>query len=116
MPMIKKRDMMMQVVLMIVTLGIYSIYWFYQTSVEMKAITKNEDASPTLWTVLLFIPFGCFYSFYCHGEIYEKISLDKINRWFIFILWLFFPAGVWFIVQSDLNKLASQSVPTNSVG
>lgn len=112
MPIVKERNMWVQVLLMIVTFGLYAIYWFYQTSVEMRAITKDADASPSLWTVLLFVPFGCFYSFYCHGRIYEKISADRINRWFIFILWLFFPAGTWFIVQSDLNRIARQSAPT----
>ncbi len=112
MPIVKERNMLVQVLLMVVTLGIYSIYWFYQTSTEMKAITKDSEASPTLWTILLFVPFGCLYSFYCHGEIYEKISADKINRWFIFILWVLFPAGTWFIVQTDLNKIARQSAPS----
>ena len=33
--MIKRRNMGMQVILMIITLGIYGIYWFYVTSKEM---------------------------------------------------------------------------------
>ncbi len=41
--MIKQRNMWMQVVLMIVTLGIYSIYWFYVTSRESDiAHSLNE--------------------------------------------------------------------------
>ncbi|MBC7419614.1 MAG: DUF4234 domain-containing protein [Bdellovibrio sp.] len=115
MPIVKYRNMWLQILLMIVTFGTYSIYWFYVTCEELKALTKDEKASPTLWTILLFVPFGCFYSFYCQGELYEKISLDKINRWFIFLLWLFFPVGTWFIIQTDLNKLAKQSAPTTVV-
>ena len=32
---IKKRNMVMQVVLMIITLGIYAIYWYYSTLKEL---------------------------------------------------------------------------------
>ncbi len=55
---IKYRNMILQVLLMIVTCGFYSFYWFYQVTRELKDDTRNEDASPGLWTVLLFIPFG----------------------------------------------------------
>ena len=49
--MIKQRNMVMQVILMIITLGIYGIYWFYVTSKEMVEY-KRLDGSPGLWTVL----------------------------------------------------------------
>ena len=49
--MIKQRNMGMQVLLMIITLGIYGIYWFYVTSKEMVEY-KRLDGSPGLWTVL----------------------------------------------------------------
>ena len=49
--MIKRRNMWMQVLLMVITLGIYAIYWFYVTSKEMIEY-KNLDGSASLWTVL----------------------------------------------------------------
>ena len=49
--MIKQRNMGMQVLLMIITLGIYGIYWFYVTSNEMVEY-KRLDGSPGLWTAL----------------------------------------------------------------
>ena len=33
--MIKQRNMAMQVVLMVITLGLYGIYWFYVTTKEI---------------------------------------------------------------------------------
>ena len=48
--MIKRRNMWMQVLLMVITLGIYAIYWFYVTSKEMIEY-KNLDGSASLWTV-----------------------------------------------------------------
>jgi hypothetical protein len=104
--MVKQRNMLAQVGLMIITLGIYAIYWFYQTACELKALANDEAASPGLWTVLLFIPFGGLYSYYKYGELYEKITPDNFNRWLLWILWLFFSPAVWFIVQTHLNSRA----------
>jgi Domain of unknown function (DUF4234) len=103
---IKKRNMAAQVFLAIITLGIYSIYWFYQVSVEMKELANDTQASPALWTVLLFIPLGGFYSYYKFSEIYEKVSAEHFNKWLLFVLYLVFCPAVWFIVQTDLNKRA----------
>jgi hypothetical protein len=103
---IKNRNMIVQVILTIITLGIYTIYWFYQISMEMKNIANDTYASPALWTVLLFIPFGAFYSYYKFSELYERISVEKFNRWLLFVLYLVFSPAVWFIVQTDLNKRA----------
>ncbi|KAB2879969.1 DUF4234 domain-containing protein [bacterium] len=110
---VKKRNMVAQVFLVIITLGIYAIYWFYQTASELKGIANDPEASPGLWTVLLFIPFGAFYSYYKYGELYEKVSTEKMNRWLLFVLWLVFSPAVWFLVQMDLNKRAE--IPATSV-
>lgn len=105
---VKNRNMVAQIGLMIITLGLYSIYWFYSTSEELKYLGKDQNASPALWTVLLFIPFGCFYSWFKYTELYEKVSSDKLNMWILFILWIVFCPAVWFIVQTELNKKAMQ--------
>ena len=106
--MIKKRNMIGQVGLMIITFGIYSIYWFYKISEEMAYVGKDTQASPALWTVFLFIPFANFWSYYKFSELYEKISSDKFNKWLLFVLWLLFSPAVWFIVQTEMNKKADQ--------
>jgi hypothetical protein len=100
---IKYRNMGVQILLMIVTFGLYGIYWFYQTASELKIVAKDEKASPTLWTILMFIPFGILYSHFKYAELYEKVGTEKINRWILFILWFFFSPAIWFLVQKDLN-------------
>jgi hypothetical protein len=105
---VKNRNMLAQVGLMIITLGIYAIYWFYSTAEELKFLGKDQNASPALWTVLLFIPFGGFYSCYKYSELYEKVSSDSLNMWILFLLWIVFSPAVWFIVQTELNKRAAQ--------
>lgn len=107
--MVKKRNMIGQVGLMIITLGIYSIYWFYKISEEMKFVGKDADASPALWTVLLFIPIANIWSYYKFSELYEKVSSDNFNKWLLFVLWLVFSPAVWFIVQTEMNKKADQT-------
>ena len=74
--MIKKRNMLGQIGLIIITFGIYGIYWFYKISEEMKYVGKDMEASPALWTVLLFVPFAGLWSYYKFSELYEKVSPD----------------------------------------
>ena len=97
---------MVQVFLFVITIGIYGIYWFYQTTVEMKNLAKDDEVSPALWTVLLFVPFAWFYSHYKYSELFEDIADDHLNKWILFLLWIVFCPAVWFIVQTDLNKKA----------
>ena len=108
---IKYRNMILQVILMVVTLGIYGIYWYYQTASELKALAKDPNAAPTLWTVFLFIPFANIYAYYKHSELYEKVSGEHLNRWILFLLWIVFSPAVWFIVQMELNKRATVGRP-----
>lgn len=112
---VKYRDMWLQVFIFIITLGIYSIYWFYVTAVEMKGLARDNNAEPGLWTVLLFVPFANLYSYYKHGELYEKISSEHLNRWILFILWIVFSPAVWIIVQSELNRKATFNLPVQPV-
>lgn len=106
--MIKKRNMITQIILMVITFGFYWFYWFYQTAKEMKHITQDADAAPVLWLVLMFVPMGAFYSFFKYAELYEKICTEKLNKWVIFLLALVFYPAVWFLVQTDLNALAEK--------
>jgi hypothetical protein len=110
-PGVKYRSMGKQVILMIVTIGFYSIYWFYQTAVELAYLDKDEAANPALWTVLLFIPFGAIFSWYFYTGLYERVSMGKMNRWLLFVLWIVFVPAVWFIVQTDLNRRATWNLP-----
>ena len=105
--MIQWRNMPMQVLLAVITVGIYAIYWFYVTSKEMVEY-KHLGGNPTLWTILLFIPWANFYAHYKQGEAVEALTDGAFSKWVIFILWLVFSPAVWFITQSELNKRAIQ--------
>ena len=105
-PVIKRRNMLMQVLLMVVTLGIYSFYWFYVTFKEIIEY-KGLEGSAALWTVLIFIPLVSLYAEYKYGEAVEALTDKAINKWIIFVLWIVFSPAVWFITQMELNKRAT---------
>src|SRR5690348_8824374 len=105
---IRYRNMLVQVLLALVTCGLYTIYWFYVSNREMSDYLKREEPV-FLWTLLLFVPLIAFYSHYKQGELFERISPD-VNRWLIFALWIVFPPAVWAIIQSKLNRIA-RSLP-----
>ena len=105
--MIKRRNMGLQVLIMIVTLGIYGVYWFYVTSKEMVEY-KRLDGSPGLWTVLLFIPIVNLYSYWKQGDAVRTLTDGRYPTFLLFVLWLFFSPAAWAITQIELNKLASE--------
>ena len=42
---IKHRNMVMQIVLVIITLGIYAIYWFYVTLNELHIANGKDEGA-----------------------------------------------------------------------
>lgn len=102
---IKYRNMLMQVLLFIVTLGIYAIYWYYVTSKELHVANgKNEGAG--LWTLLAIIPIANLFADWHYSSEYAQFINDKYPGIAIFILWIVFSPAVWFLAQMDLNKAA----------
>ena len=99
---IKKRNMIMQVVLMIITLGIYAIYWYYVTLKELH-IANGKDAGAGMWTVLSLIPIANLFTYWHYSS---EFSTENYPAILIFVLWIFFSPGVGFLVQMDLNKAA----------
>ena len=113
--------MAIQVVLLFVTLGLYSIYWYFVTLNELrKADTPDASSLITLiWTVVLVLSvlstFGWFIAWWYFRVKYntflvrrtEITSLPKAAAmWF----GVFFPPVLWFVVQRDLNRAAQQTL------
>ena len=104
---IKYRNMFLQVILAIVTFGIYTIYWYYVTLDELhKANGKTEGAGS--WTFLSVIPIVQLFADWHHSIEYAEFVADKYPGIGIFILWIVFSPAVWFLVQSDLNRAANR--------
>lgn len=111
-PTIKYRNLFVQVLLVLVTCGLYVPYWYYQTCSELLSLRKsNQPEQPVvLWTILWFVPPLFFYSYYKQGELFEQIA-PEYNRWLILVLWCFLPMAVWVIVQLRLNRVARGALP-----
>ena len=96
----------MQILLYVITLGLYAFYWYYVTSTEMVE-HKNLDGSPSLWTVLLFIPLVNLYSYWKHSEAVDALTDGQYNKFLMFVLWIFIAPVVWVLTQLELNKRAT---------
>ena len=103
---IKYRNMFLQVLAYIFTLGIYSIYWYYVTLKELHIANGTPEKSAGRWTLLLFVPFGGLFSAWHHSSEFSTFVGEKYSKILLFILWLVFNPAVWFLVQSDLNRAA----------
>ncbi|HLF04539.1 MAG TPA: DUF4234 domain-containing protein [Dehalococcoidia bacterium] len=103
---IKRRNMWMQVLLFIITFGIYYYYWYLVTLGEMRRANGKDAGSGCLWTILLFIPIANFFALWRHASEYTQFSQRNLPKLLVFVLWIFFSPAVWYLVQTDLNQAA----------
>ena len=107
--MIKRRNMLMQVLLFIITIGIYGVYWFYFTSSEMVD-HKRMTGNPVVWAILFVFPITDFYAMWQHSKAVQTVTDGKYSNILIFILWILFSPAMWAITQSELNRLADKQL------
>lgn len=103
---IKYRNMFIQVILYIITFGIYGIYWYYVTFNELRVANGKDEGPGCLWTILLLVPIANLFSFWFHSFEYAEFIDERYPGIAMFILWIVFTPVVWFLVQWDLNKAA----------
>ena len=102
---IKYRNMVMQVGLFIVTLGLYSVYWYFSTLKELHT-ANGKDESTVLWTVLMFVPIANLLAQWHYGSELEKFTDEKYPAVGILFLWIVIAPMVWLLAQLELNKAA----------
>ena len=101
---IKYRNMVMQVVLFVITLGIYGVYWYYVSLKEMHIANGQAESGSGKWTLLLLIPVANLFSLWHYAQEYSRFSGDRYPGIVIFILELLLHPVVWFLAQRDLNR------------
>jgi hypothetical protein len=111
--MIKRRSLLFQVVLYIVTFGIYGIYWYYSTLNEMSKF-QGKQTEPLLWTILMFVPIVNLFAMWKHASTASAVSNGTYPPILLWILWIFISPAMWILVQLELNKLAGQPAPSSS--
>lgn len=95
-----RRSIGQMILLMLVTFGIYMIYWLYTTKEELN---KSSAQIPTFF--FFFIPFANLYFLYKFAEAFCAIVLkDKTQAiaYFVLLVCLFPVAEL--ILQSQMNK------------
>ena len=110
--MVRRRNLLGQFVVYVVTLGIYGIYWFYSTLDEMVT-NRGERAESCLWTIALFIPIVNLFAWWKYVSTFDKLTNGKYPSVVIWLLGVFVIPAVWILVQLELNSIAdNQSTPT----
>ena len=96
------RDPIMVILLSIITLGIYSLFWYVTTKNEMNA--KGAQI-PTAW--LIIIPFVNIWWYWKFCEGVELVTNKGMGVAVAFLLlWLLGTIGEA-IIQNELNKVAA---------
>ncbi len=110
---IKYRNMLMQVVLVIVTLGIYTVYWYYVTLKELHT-SNGKEASAGIWTVFSLVPIANLFAWWHYSSEYAQFVGQKYPTIMIFLAWIVFFPIAWFLVQSELNNAATGQVSSRA--
>ncbi|KZX15245.1 zinc ribbon domain-containing protein [Methanobrevibacter curvatus] len=95
--------------LMILTGGLYRFYWYYKNSKMLKQ-EFNEDHSPGLMTILLFIPIANWVVFYdlidkWRNAISSK-GLETYSSGINLVIWILTGMHFWVIIniQESINE------------
>ena len=102
---VKNRNPLLVIVFSLVTLGIYALYWLYQTKGELDELT-GEKSSGIIWLITLFIPVYNIYLLWQYLGQVEKASKGAQGKVLLFILWVVFFPATQYLVQTELNKFA----------
>lgn len=99
----ERGSLPIQIVLAVVTFGLYTIYWWYKTNAQFDEGT-NADLDPTIQTVLYIIPPITLYALWKFSNSVEDVIGQSAIV--LFVLSIVFPPAFWFLVQSGINDLA----------
>jgi len=97
----EQRDATKIVILGLVTCGIYTLYWFYQTGEEMRA--RGADIPAWWWMI---IPILGFVYIWKWGEGAEKVTGGAVQSFLPLLLCLFgISFAIPFVVQPKFNAV-----------
>ena len=92
------------ILLTVVTLGFYSLYWYYKTHDEMKQHTGTGLGGPVALLLAIFVGFVMpFFNSHEVGRLYERRGEEPpvtamTGLWALLLGWFFFVGSiVWFV-------------------
>lgn len=122
--MIQKRNAVTNLILSIVTCGIYGIYWFITLTDDSKVVANDQD-SPSggvafLLTLVTCNIYGWFWAYKLGERVDNAANMRGIgdgtsNSKILFIVLQLFGLGIvnYFIAQDKLNKCADFDAANN---
>ena len=114
--MIQKRDIAMNVVLTVVTCGIYGLVWFVQITNDMRKASGDETLKGGMDLLLGIITCGIWYIYWAYKmgqaatKALEKANLPTNDNAILYLVIQLFGLSIvnYALIQNDLNKIASQ--------
>ena len=115
MPLIKNRNIAMQVILSILTCGIYGLYWFITMTDESNVLSDEKTASGGMAVLLTLVTCG-IYSFYWNYKMGQKLyvagkmyGLDIADNSVLYLILSIFGLGIVSecLIQNDLNRFSN---------
>lgn len=109
--MLQNKNVVTVIILSIVTCGIYSLVWCWQTMNALDSQGKKSLVPPIVQFLLLFFYIGFIVFALCAdanlNSIREQRGLaTKDNKILYLILGIVFPIALVALVQNDINELA----------
>jgi hypothetical protein len=98
--MVKERNPLMVIILMMCTFGIYGLYWIFVTS---KELVEEGAELPPLWYII--IPILNLYYMYKYLEEWHKLVKYEQDFMMVVVIAIVFSPIVIYWVQTELNKL-----------
>ena len=112
--MVRRRSLLFQFIVYILTFGLYSLYWYYSTLDEMTKL-KGKRVEALLWTVLMIVPIANFFAIWKHSAAADDAFEKTYPTVLLFVLWIFVSPVVWILLQIELNRIAGTPFPPATI-
>ncbi|MFP3132133.1 MAG: DUF4234 domain-containing protein [Candidatus Nanopusillus sp.] len=96
----KERNILLVYILGVITLGVYIIYWLYETKKELNELGANIPSF-----ILYFIPIVNIYWLYRYTKGWTQVT-KKNDAILYFIVFYFLGIVMPYLVQKSLNEIA----------
>ncbi len=116
---VAKRDIAVNVILTVITCGIYGLFWFVMLTNESNSIASETEKSASgglaiIYTILTCGIYGIYWNYkmgkklYSAGKIYGK---DISDNSVLYIVLAILGLGIvnYCLMQSDLNRFANEN-------
>jgi hypothetical protein len=100
--MVKERNPITVIILLMCTCGIYGLYWLWKTSEELIELGATL---PPVWYII--VPFLNFFYMYKYLEEWHRIFKFEQDFMMVIVIGLVFSPIVIYWIQTELNTKAT---------